>query len=103
MLCLLAAQCSKAVNELQRYSLLQKKMYVFDVCACVRARDACVWAAEKGSVMCLLLLMSHDFPAFTTLQNVSVLASEIRNQSSFLNLVTHVVAISQEGEKILLL
>lgn len=52
-----------------------------------------------GGVMRLLLLMSHDFPAFPTLQNVSVLASEMRNERLFFNLLTHVVKISQLGEK----
>ncbi len=49
--------------------------------------------------MCLLLLMSHDFPVFTTLQNVSVLASEMRNERLFVTLVTQVVQISQQGER----
>lgn len=61
---------------------LQKRMYVFDicvfVCVCACARRLCVGGSE-GIVMRLLLLMSHDFPVFTTLQNVSVLASEMRN------------------------
>lgn len=73
-------------------------IYVF-LCARASARCLCVGGSE-GIVMRLLLLMSHDFPVFTTLQNVSVLASEMRNESSFLSLVTHVVAISQQGEKI---
>ncbi len=50
--------------------------------------------------MRLLLLMSHDFPVITTLQNVSVLASETRNECLSLSSVTHVVRISQQGEKI---
>lgn len=68
LLCLLAEPCSKSVNELQHSSPWQKKiefMCVFDVCLCV-----CLCVGE-GGVMCLLLLMSHDFPVFSTLQNVT--------------------------------
>lgn len=52
-------------------------IYVF-LCVRACARCLCVGGSE-GIVMRLLLLMSHDFPVFTTLQNVSVLASEMRN------------------------
>lgn len=72
-------------------------MCVFDVCVCVWC--LCV-GGGGGGVMCLLLLMSHDFPVLTTLQNVSVLASEMRNECLFFTLVTHVVKISQQGGKI---
>lgn len=71
LLCLLAAWFSESVNELQCSSLLQKKglcVCLMNVCVCVYVWCLCVGGGGGGGVMCLLLLMSHDFPAFTTLQ-----------------------------------
>lgn len=66
-------------------------MCVESVCVCL-----CVWAAEEGEgVICLLLLISHDFPVLTTLQNASGLASATGNL--FLSYVTHVVIIRQQS------
>lgn len=58
-----------------------------------------MWAAVEGGVMCVLLLMSHDFPVFTTLQNMSVFASEMRNECVFFPSVwIRMVRISQQSE-----
>lgn len=69
----------KLLNELQCPSLLQKRVYVRVWCVC----DGCVWAVVEGVVMCMLLLMSHDFPVFSTLQNVPILAREMSNECFF--------------------
>lgn len=59
-------------------------MCVFDVCVmsvCGRR-----WWREGAVVMCVLLLMSHDFPALAALQNVLALARCLFFSSSCLDL-----------------